>query len=587
MAVIKPSLTTWVRLEPVSRDIDLQSALMARVADPLWMLARQWQTTEFAAEDAGSPVVAELEAEVSQLARYRAGRAEDTPAHPTRTYDPQALPLETLVEREPHRGASPLERRLPAEAGLHFLRLLDRNGVGKLRNAYLAQYPLPPLTDQQAALLDEQNLRFLQILAGRSLDGAKLFADLLPRLRPPSGSPSLPPEPPVGSADRPKVIKAGLAFLTWYESLFSEGNPEDRPWSSSRMEYEFAVAAPRPGGELVLSARGYPGGRLDWDAFDLDLRGTSLGAADAKPAPATVKLAALPRPIAFKGMPADRYWEFEDAQVDIGALEAGPEDLLRLTFMDFALLHGNDWFMFPWELPIGALARVRSLKVRDTFGETKVVRSAQELDPSWALFRLSELGTPPAGQPSPSPDLLFLAPSLASTVTAPPLEEVLLARDEMANYVWGIERAVVGPRERALDRHEAFQAQRRRLPEPSPPPADANDDSKARRYVLQSVVPEYWIPFVPVQLPGSRTRFRLRRGLLDRPGGPVPPLGRLLDPGRPLIMHEEDVPRVGVRLTRGLTLTRWLDGLTYLWVGREKQIGRGEASSGLRYDFVE
>ena len=38
---------SWKRLESATVDPALTEGLEARVADPLWMLARQWQTGEF------------------------------------------------------------------------------------------------------------------------------------------------------------------------------------------------------------------------------------------------------------------------------------------------------------------------------------------------------------------------------------------------------------------------------------------------------------------------------------------------------------------------------------------------------------
>src|SRR3954470_9763486 len=111
------SITNWIRLDPSARDADLQSSLQARVADPLWMLARQWQLGERQAEDAGSPVVAHLEGETNELSRYRPGRKDQTPAQSVRSFDPQAVPLEALVERESARSNGPLNRRQAAEAG--------------------------------------------------------------------------------------------------------------------------------------------------------------------------------------------------------------------------------------------------------------------------------------------------------------------------------------------------------------------------------------------------------------------------------------------------------------------------------------
>ena len=52
-------------------------------------------------------------------------------------------------------------------------------------------------------------------------------------------------------------------------------------------------------------------------------------------------------------------------------------------------------------------------------------------------------------------------------------------------------------------------------------------------------------------------------------------------------MPEEEVPREGARITRAYQLARWMDGSTYLWLGRRKTVGRGEGSSGLRFDTTE
>jgi hypothetical protein len=50
-------------------------------------------------------------------------------------------------------------------------------------------------------------------------------------------------------------------------------------------------------------------------------------------------------------------------------------------------------------------------------------------------------------------------------------------------------------------------------------------------------------------------------------------------------LREDEVPREeGARATRAYQLARWMDGSTFLWLGRRKGVGRGEGSSGLRFD---
>ena len=61
-----PSITTWTRIEPdIQRSepsLDLSDGLAAKLADPYWMLGRQWQIGKLTGEDAASPVVARINA---------------------------------------------------------------------------------------------------------------------------------------------------------------------------------------------------------------------------------------------------------------------------------------------------------------------------------------------------------------------------------------------------------------------------------------------------------------------------------------------------------------------------------------------
>src|SRR5947208_13132190 len=98
---------SWTRLEPQSVTGDPRPGLEARVHDPLWLLARQWQLGEFVGEDAGSPVSVRLRAEAAPVTTLSAGET-------TRTYD-AAMPLEVAIEREP--GDDGADHRLRAEGG--------------------------------------------------------------------------------------------------------------------------------------------------------------------------------------------------------------------------------------------------------------------------------------------------------------------------------------------------------------------------------------------------------------------------------------------------------------------------------------
>ena len=51
-------------------------------------------------------------------------------------------------------------------------------------------------------------------------------------------------------------------------------------------------------------------------------------------------------------------------------------------------------------------------------------------------------------------------------------------------------------------------------------------------------------------------------------------------------MHEEEVPRAGSALTQLFQRTRWTDGRVYVWIRVRRQTGRGEGTSGLRFDSL-
>jgi hypothetical protein len=57
-----------------------------------------------------------------------------------------------------------------------------------------------------------------------------------------------------------------------------------------------------------------------------------------------------------------------------------------------------------------------------------------------------------------------------------------------------------------------------------------------------------------------------------------------LDSGQQYFIHEEEVPRAGARLSQYFSRARWNQGEVYTWLRARKQIGRGEATSGLAFD---
>ncbi len=583
-----PSITTWTRLEPQSRSDDVAVGVAARVHDPLWLLARQWQVAEFQGEDVGTPVIARWRGRVAPLSRCFLGVLGPDNRVQAPVFDPASLPLETMVERQPlpsgtaaTPGAEALRRAV--DSGQHFLRLLALQPTGgRYREPFLSAYALRPLEPSQRAGLDADTLAFADLVAGRALDGRRLRAALDA-----GGVGALDPALKIRVADRAEIQNACQAWTTWYDSLFSTPPPAQDAWQRERMEYAFSVAARVSDdrfGERTLSAAEYFEGRLDWHAFDVNAEVT-LGAAADPPGPAVVRTV-IPAPVSYRGMPAARFWEFEDARIDVGLLQVGPTDLPHLLLIDYASVYGNDWFVIPIDLPVGSLPATRSLVVTATFGVRTLLRPHG--DPAlpaapWSMFQLSPTAGRDEPRGRPSTNLFFLPPSVAQTVEGATLEELLLLRDEMANMAWAIERRIESPLEAALERAtDAIEA-----------PAPARAAEGAPLYRLASVTPPHWVPLLPVRVGDDGREVRLARAATLAPDGSrnlVRAEGRLLvdpaAPTAPLLIREEEVPREGARVRRTYQSTRWLDGRLVVWAGHRKNVGRGEGSSGLAFDAI-
>jgi hypothetical protein len=55
----------------------------------------------------------------------------------------------------------------------------------------------------------------------------------------------------------------------------------------------------------------------------------------------------IPTPLRFSGMPASRWWEFENSRVNLARLDAQIDDFSKLLVTEFALVYSNDWQIVP------------------------------------------------------------------------------------------------------------------------------------------------------------------------------------------------------------------------------------------------
>jgi hypothetical protein len=623
-----PSATTWSRLEPLPTSDDVSEALQARIADPLWMLVRQWQFNEFQGEDAGSPIEAALRiAGVPITSLVGAGV-------PAVALD-GAAPIETLVERE---QVLPVHPKLNAQAGQQLMRYLRAAGLSGVIAQLIADFPAV-IERPQDPVGDNAGFVWNALLSGKAADALKLAAALRPTLGNDVALDAFAAAHGVAPEQLEAFRTAARRWMQWLDELTVSGTmPGASPyWNAQRLEYAFSLQADGTQPLLRLEADEYTDGRLDWHTFTLNA-GQVQAAPNARPIVVEPKRPPLPTIARYPGMPVDRYWDFEDGRVNFGMLGAAKSDLARIAVIEYALVFGNDWFTLPITLPINALYKVEKLDVLDNFGIVVKIPPAKNVDGTqWTMFEMSVGASPVLSRPRLT-DRLYLCPAVAA-LEGPALEHVLMMRDEMANMVWAIEKRVQGSSGEPLDRK--FESNRLSTKQELRPAADAVVVTAGAplNYQLQTPVASHWIPFLPVKKAGATAlnwSIQLQRGVVthyyqvtqarlndprnadyrafierlraapfveEKPeqglrdnrlqGFMFHPRGSILrrDPNAPvttdyLRIEEEEVLRDGIELKRAFNYARDARGRAWLWIGRRKTTGRGEGASGLRFDVI-
>jgi hypothetical protein len=583
-------LRVWTRLESRTRQVEFDDALAARVHDPMFLLARQWQFGEFAGEDAGSAVFATIARRITPV-EPPLGASVDDGLEPAIERLPIAFPLivrvrlgRTVLSRVDAAGAAAQGSTTPYSAGQYralfcdVFAPTDGDPAGDLARA--RERTAPRTARVRAALRSSSvdGLRVLEALT-TSATGSALHARLLTGLAP---------------DHIPFVLDALESYRAWFMRTYDVPPAATGSWDAEQLEYRFETGAATPEGTVRLAAAEHVSGSLDWYGFDQV--GLTSGTADRS---TTDLRTVIPVPAEFPGMPKPRWWQFEDSAVDLGKMRADATDTARIVVSEFALLYGNNWFVVTCRQPVGTLAEVEGLIVTDVFGfrtlTTEKTGSAGSTWTEWDAFSLS-----PRPSVGPVPALashLLLPAALPHVIDAAPHEVVALVRDETADMVWAVEQRVPDGLGGSRDGADAARRLRREL-QPESMTASTSV-AQALRYLAQTDVAENWIPFIPVHRPSSTRAIRLQRAALERttpePGSRIRPLTSILRPGvsaddqtaTAYFVNEEEVTRAGVVVRGMLRRARRYDGVPVIWSARTVSSGRGGGHSGLTFDRIE
>ena len=574
------------RLEARPRDNDLRRSLAAEVRDPLWFLCRQWQMGEFAAEDTGSLAYIKYSGSTSRMPRWVKSGAEVALT--------QGAPLESQTLREPFEP----DLSLQVELGQDFTDLLrsavgDRAAADAIVSAFraLTDYQITvPADDVELDPIDPASKRFLLVAAARSVNGYALF-----KLGQAVAGGGALPGGITSDPNRVTQINTALAALVQrVGEVFGElGVADPVAWQKERLEYQLQVIGADPAGQgnVTLDAHPASDGGFDWFSFDVSAKNPTA----TEDAPVPVSFTMVPARVQFDGMPAPRFWNFEENKLALPDITAERDDLVKIMVADFMLVHSNDWYAIPYGQSVGTLARTEHILVRDVFGKLIAIHraGADATAPGtdrWTMFSTTDRSTTgPGGSGAESLAEYFILPPSSGPAmqVGSVLEDVRFGRDEMANMAWGIERvtaSIIGEPRSGRERNAEIDA-RRKVVVPAPTTAFP------LRYAIESEVPANWIPLLPIQPVTGNPSIVLQRGAALKAtstgSGVVPSLSNILNPlprSSAYTIQEEELPRPGLRVERVVFRTRWIDGTSHIWVQRRRTIGAGESQSGLNFD---
>ena len=414
----------------------------------------------------------------------------------------------------------------------------------------LAKYPLPGSADPAVVNL-------LAACVATVPDGVAIYSDVA------NGH-----APAFDSATDAALKPVFTAFAAWVvEVLGNIGSGPPANWNAATLSYAISYPATLPDGRsATLAAQPDRSNGLEWYSFDVARAAPGQG-----PAPLVTR-SVIPTHVRFRGMPNERFWDFESNKTEFGNIVADVSDAGRLLFLDFMLIHGVGWFIAPLDVSIGSLCQVDSITVHDAFGGTTAIpRADATLGPAGERSTLFSTTDQSSGGVA---GFLFAAPTCAAAVQrSRPLEDVRIFRDDAADLAWAVEETAPDALGSPTPGYERGPA-----PQPATPLA-------ILRYQLQTAVPPAWFALVPQEVSGALVDFAPE----PIAGGSPTPWGRIVpsltsagNPGVP----EQAVPRAGLRLQRLFHRTRWIDGTTHMWMARRRLLGSRGPASGQTYDQV-
>lgn len=336
-------------------------------------------------------------------------------------------------------------------------------------------------------------------------------------------------------------------------------------WNAAELVFSSQFATGEAPSASLLLPR-HRGGRVDWFSADAD-------GADFSGKPLLGH--AYPSALQYPGAPVSRWWEIEDAAVDIGGYPPDTSHFATTLLIELICSHSDDWFLFPIDVPVGTVNTIAApVTVTDSFSRQHTVSAPED----WWMFRTS----------SASPSSLVTWLRALTPIEGPPIEDVLLGLDEYSNRLWAIEQRVDG-KEAAPDRPGIDDSL-------TAPPDVVTTASKRYGYVAgtEPTPRTHAYDMDTVMIDGHPRRRFVQRRIADvsrvEPAltpAPTAELLRVRTPGGGEVVHEIEpatIPSIGTHVQRRYKLARDTLGRPCLWVERQRNPVLRPPSRALQFD---
>jgi hypothetical protein len=361
-------------------------------------------------------------------------------------------------------------------------------------------------------------------------------------------------------------------------------------WESEALLYQQNVENAFSAADQRLTVQRHRGGRMDWHSVDAaPLPGGAEPLFEAREA--------IPTQLQYPGAPANRWWQIEDTEVDIGGYAPDSAHTSTAILTELIFSHSDDWFLFPVSSRAGHRAghvvAIARMQVEDAFGRTY---SSEEVNPAneilwnglqppqgWTLFQVDGVNELDPGLEAEDLILWHVAELPLESI---PLERVQFGLDEESNLLWAVERTIAG--REAESRVAALVDEAANPKFNNGKPSGDTRGGKAKEYAYvpaQGIVP-YWHPYEIDEVEGKRRLVQRRLVDLSRqkPNLMPAPQAEVLQSTSILPLA---IPSNGVEVERRWQLARDMNGAPVLWIQRQRRTLLAPPARRLRFDVME